>query len=90
MTDPKIDVQNALDEWIADNPYAADYVTKIYYLPDGVEIPRDVTHMTRVTSIDHPDLDLRLGIVATHKTAALANVILGILERTASDPKRDE
>jgi hypothetical protein len=84
-----IDVQATLDKWVAENPIVEDYFTKLYYVPEGAAIPKDVTHMTRLTSIDHPDLELRLGVVATRKTAALANVILGILERTAADPKRD-
>jgi hypothetical protein len=86
--DPIVDVQATLDKWVAENPVVEDYFTKLYYVPDGATIPTDVTHMTRLTSIDHPDLELRLGVVATRKTAALANVILGILERTAADPKR--
>ena len=85
--EPIIDVQTTLDDWLASNPEAETYVTKIYYVPDGAEIPRDVTHMTRVTSISHPDLELRLGVVATPQTAAIANVLLGIIERTAPSPK---
>ncbi len=87
MTDPIIDVQTTLDDWLASNPEAQKYVRKIYYVPDGAQIPRDVTHMNRLTSIDYPDLELRLGVVATLATATLANLILGILERTADDPK---
>jgi hypothetical protein len=90
MSDETIDVQTTLDEWLSDNPEAQPYVSKIYYLPDGVEIPRDVTHMNRLTSVDHPDLDLRLGVVATRKTAVLADIILGLIERAAGDPKRDQ
>jgi hypothetical protein len=87
MSDPIIDVQTTLDDWLEDNPEAQEYVSKIYYVPDGAEIPRDVTHMNRLTSVAHPTLELRLGVVATAKTAAQANVILGLLERTAADPK---
>jgi hypothetical protein len=89
MPDPIIDVQTTLDEWLEENPEAQQYVSKIYYLPDGANIPRDVTHLTRVTSVWRPDLELRLGVVATVETAAVANVILGLLERQASDPKKD-
>jgi hypothetical protein len=87
--DPIVDVQMTLDEWLENHPEAQKYVTKIYYLPDGAELPRDVTHLNRLTSIDHPDLDLRLGVVATAETAALADIILGIIDRAAndSDPK---
>jgi hypothetical protein len=87
MTDPIIDVQTTLDDWLASNPEAQKYVRKIYYVPDGAQIPRDVTHMNRLTSIDYPDLELRLGVVATLETAALANLILGMIERSAPDPK---
>jgi hypothetical protein len=85
----EIDVQATLDQWLDDNPEAQQYVSAIYYVPDGAEIPRDVTHMNRLTSVAHPDLELRLGVVATASTAALANVILELIERSAADPKRD-
>jgi hypothetical protein len=88
--DPIVDVQNTLDEWLANNPDVRQYVTKIFYLPDGAEIPRAVSHLNRLTSVDHPDLDLRLGVVATLSTTAIANVILAILERADArepDPK---
>lgn len=60
MTDPLIDVQTTLDDWLNSNPDAQLYVRKIYYVPDGAAIPRDVTHMNRLTSIAHPDLAMRL------------------------------
>jgi hypothetical protein len=88
MSDPMIDVQTTLDDWLASDPDAQQYVSKIYYVPEGAEIPRDVTHMNRLTSVTHPDLELRLGVVATVKTAALSNLILGLIGRTAADPKQ--
>jgi hypothetical protein len=87
--DPIIDVQDTLDAWLAGHPDAQQYVTRIYYVPDGAEIPRDVTHMNRLTSVDHPDLELRLGVVATRETTTMANVILSLIERSAADPKRE-
>lgn len=85
MTVPTIDVQETLDNWLANNPEAQKYVHKIFYVPEGANIPGAVTHMNRLTSIAHPDLELRLGVVATEETAAAANVILGLIERL--DPK---
>jgi hypothetical protein len=85
MTVPKIDVQETLDQWLAGNAEAQKYLHKIYYVPEGANIPGPVTHMNRLTSIAHPDLELRLGVVATEETAAAANVILGLIERL--DPK---
>lgn len=90
MTDPIIDVQTTLDNWLDSNAEAQKYVSKVYYLPEGADIPRDVTHMNRLTSVWHPDLELRLGVVAKLETAALANVLLGLIERSASDPKDDD
>jgi hypothetical protein len=87
--DPIIDVQDTIDAWLAGDPEAQQYVKKIYYVPDGAEIPGDVTHMNRLTSLAHPDLELRLGVVATVKTAALSNVILGLIGRAAADPKQE-
>lgn len=88
--DRGIDVQATIDQWMNDNPDVEKYVTEIYYVPDGAEIPPDVTHMLRLTSVDHPDLELRLGAVATAATAALADVILGMIGRSAADPKDQE
>lgn len=87
MGDPLIDVQNTLDAWLAENPEAQQYVRKLYYVPEGAEIPRDVTHMNRLTSVAYPMLELRLGVVATPNTEALSNLILGLIGRSAADPK---
>ena len=89
FSDPLIDVQATLDKWLEAHPEAQAYVKKIYYVPDGAEIPRDVTHMNRLTSLDQPDLELRLGVVATRETAAMANIILGLIGRAAADPKQE-
>jgi hypothetical protein len=89
QTDPIIDVQQTLDNWLEDNPDAELYVRKIYYLPEGAEIPPEVTHMNRLTSVARPDLVLRLGVVATARTAALADVILSLIGRAAADPKQE-
>jgi hypothetical protein len=86
MPDP-IDVQNTLDAWLADNPEAQQYVRKLYYVPAGADIPRDVTHMNRLTSVAYPMLELRLGVVATPNTEALSNLILGLIGRSADAPK---
>lgn len=83
----EIDVQGTLDEWLADNPEAQKYVMKVYYVPAGADIPRATTHMVRTTSVDAPDLELRLGVVATPNTTAIANVILGLIGRADADPK---
>ena len=71
----------------SEHPDWLEYVRAIYYVPEGATIPADVTHMNRLTSVDHPDLELRLGLVATRETTAIANVILGLIGRTAADPK---
>jgi hypothetical protein len=87
MGDPLIDVQNTLDAWLAENPEAQQYVRKLYYVPDGADIPRDVTHMNRLTSVAYPMLELRIGVVATPNTEALSNLILGLIGRSADAPK---
>ena len=88
MTDPRIDVQATIDSWLTAHPEAQAYVKKIYYVPEGAEIPAGVTHMNRLTSVHEPDLELRLGVVATIETAAMANIILGLISRSAGDPKK--
>lgn len=82
-----IDVQATIDQWLDEHPEVEEYVTEIYYVPDGAEIPRDVTHMVRLTSVAEPDRELRLGAVATRVTSAIVDVVLGLIERAAPDPK---
>jgi len=83
----EIDVQETLDKYLEENPVVQQYVMKIYYVPAGAEIPIAATHMVRLTAVDEPSLELRLGVVATPNTAAIANVILGLIGRSAPDPK---
>jgi hypothetical protein len=88
MADPILDVQDTLDAWLAGNAEAQKYLHKIWYVPEGDAVPPSVTQMVRVTSINHPDLELRLGCVATTETAVIVNVLMGILGRKPDpDPK---
>lgn len=81
------DVQTTLDDWLDANPVAQKYVTKLYYLPDGAEIPADVTHVNRLAAKWNQELDLRIGVVATPETAAVADLILAKLNRGDERPK---
>jgi hypothetical protein len=83
----EIEIQETLDKYLEENPVVEQYVMKIYYVPSGAEIPPAVTHMVRLTAVDEPTLELRLGVVATPNTTAIANVILGLIGRSAPDPK---
>lgn len=86
-THDEIDVQRTLDTWLTENPDVQPYVMKLYYVPDGAAIPLAVTHMVRCTAVEEPDLELRVGVVATPNTAAMANFILGLIGHSAGDPK---
>jgi hypothetical protein len=81
MPDPIIDVQDTLDAWLAGNTEAQKYLHKIFYVPEGASVPGAVTQMVRVTSVHHPDLELRLGCVATTETAVIVNVLMGLIGR---------
>jgi len=89
MAEPteEIDVQTTLDTWLAEHTDVQQYVMKLYYVPDGAEIPLAVTHMVRVTAVEAPQLELRVGVVATPNTAAVANFIMGLIGHSAGDPK---
>ena len=88
MPDPIMDVQETLDNWLAGNAEAQKYIKKIFYVPEGDAVPPAVTQMVRVTSIHHPDLELRLGVVATTETAVITNVLMGLIGRLEdADPK---
>jgi hypothetical protein len=86
----EIDVQEKLDAWLAGDSATNQYVTKIYYVADGEPMPADVTHVVRLSSVRDEDLDLRLGVVATVEAAALANMLLGLLDDGPRDGARPE
>lgn len=81
------EVQEKLDAWLAGDSATQQYVTKIYYLPDGAAMPGEVTHIVRLSSVRDEDLDMRLGVVATREAAAIADVMLGLLEH---DPREGD
>jgi hypothetical protein len=74
-----VDVQKKLDEWLADNPDAQKYVTKLWYIPGGTTPPADVTHTVRLQSVASNERHLMVGLVVKPQYAALIDVMLAML-----------
>jgi hypothetical protein len=82
------EIQQKLDDWLASEPEAQKYVTKIWYLPDDMATPPLVSHLVRLSAQSDEDLDLRLGVQATVETAKMVNALLGLLDADASKRKK--
>jgi hypothetical protein len=83
-----VEIQQKLDAALAGSPEAQKYIDKVWYVPDGSTVPPGVTHNLVLTSVRDEANDLHLGIVANDKTAALADVLLALLNQEPSSPER--
>lgn len=86
MEMPNIDIQQKLDDALAGSEEAQKYIDKVWYLPSGTPVPPAVTHNLVLTSARNTDDSLHLGIVANDKTAALADVLLALMNHEAAPP----
>lgn len=74
-----VDIQAELDKWLASNPEAQKYIEKLYYVPDGAEVPAGVTHLLELRSQTSPERALLVGIDATPEAAAFADAMLALV-----------
>lgn len=74
-----IDIQAKLDELLAGNPDVQQYITKVWYVPEGQPVPPDVTQIVTVASVTSADRVLRLGVVMVPKYAALIDMLLAMV-----------
>ena len=74
-----VDVQQKLDDWLASNPEAQKYVSKLYYVPEGQPAPADVTHVNVLSSTVSAERHLTIGIVAKPPYGAFLDMLLGML-----------
>lgn len=74
-----IDIQAILDQWLASNPGAQQYVKKLYYLPDHAAVPGEVTHFLRFSSALSAERALRVGLVVMPGYAALVEAMLAMI-----------
>ena len=74
-----VDIQTQLDEWLANNPDAQQYVSKLYYVPEGATPPAEVTHVLRLQSEASPERALTIGVVVVPRYAAMLDVLLALI-----------
>lgn len=78
MAEP-IDIQQKLDDWLASNPQAQKYVSKLYYVEDGALPPEDVTHTVELQSMTSDDRTLTVGAVVKPEFAVFLDAILAMV-----------
>jgi hypothetical protein len=74
-----MDIQQRLDQWLADNPEAQKYVTKLYYVPAGTAAPADATHQVRVSSVQSVERALTIAMVVVPQYAVMLESILALV-----------
>lgn len=74
-----IDIQAQLDHWLASNPAAQKYVTKLWYVPAGLEPPPDVTHMIELRSQLSAERSISIGLVVVPEFAIILDGLLGLI-----------
>jgi hypothetical protein len=78
MAEP-IDIQQALDNWLASNPAAQIYISKLYYVPDNHPVPADATHKVRLSSQTSAERQLTIAAVVKPEFAVFLDAILAML-----------
>jgi hypothetical protein len=81
VTEPMVpvDIQKTLDDWLAGNPAAQKYVSKLWYVPDGQPVPADVTHTIRLASQLSPERALTIGLVVLPEFALVLDALLAMI-----------
>jgi hypothetical protein len=77
--DVPIDIQQALDQWLADNPDAQKYVSKIWYVQEGTPVPTDCTHTLRLQSTVSDERALTVGVVGVPPFPAFLDALLAMI-----------
>ena len=83
MTDtnltPPIDIQAKLDEWLASNPDAQKYVSKLYYVPSGGAVPEDATHVIELYSAVAEERTITIAGVVVPQYAVMLDALLALV-----------
>ena len=79
-----MDIQEQLDQLLADNPDLQQYVTKLWYVRDGQVLPDDVTHTLVLRSVTAGERHVTVGAVCTPRGVALLELFLAL---AATQPK---
>lgn len=73
-----MDIQAELDKWLAANPEAQKYISKIYFVPSGTNVPADSTHAIQLYSTASPARTITLGLVLTPQAKVFVDMILSM------------
>lgn len=74
-----MDIQKMLDAWLAGNPSAQKYVSKLYYVKEGQPLPKDATHSLRLGSATSVERHLLIGAVVKPPYSVLIDVMLAAI-----------
>lgn len=74
-----MDIQAKLDEWLASNPEAQKYVSKLYHVPDNQPVPTDATHVLRFGSAQASERALRIAAVCVPEFAVFLDMLLAMI-----------
>lgn len=85
MAEP-LDVQQKLDDWLAEHPDVQKYVSKLWYIPEGSEAPPECTHKLRLSSLLSPERALTVGIVVVGEFAVFVDAILAMIATQPPQP----
>lgn len=74
-----IDIQQLLDSFLESHPEAQQYVSKLWYLPEGTTPPLDVTHTIRLQSLTATDRAISIGLVVYPQYALMLDALLALI-----------
>jgi hypothetical protein len=77
-----MDIQQKLDEWLAANPDAQQYVSQLYYVPEMARLPEDATHVVRLASAPAPERQVTIAAVVVPKYAVVVDLLLAMVATT--------
>lgn len=79
MEIPNMDIQQYLDKWLAENPEAQKYVSKLWYQPEGQNPNPATTHTFRIASVRSDQRALTVGLVVKPEFAAALDALLAMI-----------
>lgn len=74
-----VNIQEELDKWLAENPQAQKYVSKLWHLIPGQPVPADVTHKIALQSETSAERALAIGCVVVPEFAMFLDMLLAMI-----------
>jgi hypothetical protein len=85
-----VDIQKKLDDWLANNPSAQKYVSKLYYVRSGDDVPDDATQTVTVASAQADARALQIAAVCLPEFAAFLDMLLALVATQPGDEDETE